>query len=332
VIYDATDGITDITNITDIILTINITDNTTVYQKGDFSLYHINNNTALLAEIHLGEIGTSQTVNFSIAAANFAGDSYATFPGEFYTRRAAFKYLVFDPPTASVLVNNELTLNVLALDDNRELIVGQEISFNFNSANNGGAAFAPETVFSGSGGWAQTKLKSGNSENITLEIQAWSAGISSNILTVTVNPLLRIVKNINLNTEYVSIRAALEDPALADGHTLEISSNYALAEPEQKNLAAAWPNKNNLTLKADSITINSPLNISNVSNLTVTLDGLIFNGLTKPLVINNPGGTINIVNSVFSGNSGGAIDATTSYLKIENSVFNNNTASDGGAL
>jgi predicted outer membrane repeat protein len=331
IIHDATNGITSITDITNITVTINTSANSTVYHQGDLLLSLLNN--TLKAELNLGNIGAGQTVNFSIAAEHSAGSSYETPAGEFYTRGAAFRYLVFDPPTASVLASNELLLKVQALDDNRDPIGGQEINFNFYSANPGGAAFQPDTVLSGSGGWAQTKLQSGGSENITLEILAWSEGISSNVLTVTVNPLLRIVKNLNLNTEYISVRAAFEDNQLAEGQTLEISSNYALAEPAQKDAELTWPNKNNLTLKAAGLTINSRIKISGVSGLTATLEGLIFDSQTNPLSIDNSGGTVNIVSSIFSNNNG-AIYAMTGYLRVESSTFNNNinTASSGGAI
>ncbi|GBR73062.1 hypothetical protein NO1_0514 [Candidatus Termititenax aidoneus] len=327
VIYNQSTGLTDIT---DIILTINITGNTKVYQREDLVIATIND--TLQAELDLGYIGTSQTVNFSIAVKNSSGGEYSVPESEFYTRRASFKYLVFDPPTASVQIGYDLMLNVLALDDNRNTVAGQEISFNFKSANSGGASFEPVTALSGGNGYAQTKLKSGNNENVVLEIQAWSEGISSNVLTVTINPLLRIVKNIDLGQQYISLRAAFEDPSLADGHTLEISSNYALAEAGQKEAELNWPNKNNLTLKGNNVTTNFKIQIKSSSDLTATLDSLIFHGLSNPLRIENESGTVNIVNSIFSDNSGQAINASVKYLKIENSTFSNNQGNEGGAL
>jgi hypothetical protein len=326
---EETGGFTSLNDLDDIILTVNITGNT-VYHKDDFSLSLQNDNT-IQAELALGNIGASQTVNFQIAVKT-ASSSYTTRPGEFYTRQAAFHSLSLNATTTSVRVNYELPLSVWALDDNGDPVVGQVISFNISSGNSGGATFEPVTVSSGAGGLAHVKLKSGSSENVVLQIQAWSAGISSNILSVTVNPALRIVKNPSLNIEYSSIGAAFADPQLADGHRIEVSSNYAQAEPDQKEPVLSWPSKNNLTLKADGITINSRIDIKH-SGLTATIDGLIFVSLNTPLYIENSNGTVNIVNSTFSDNTGRAVYASTAYLRIEDSVFNNNKNTDiGGAL
>jgi CSLREA domain-containing protein len=119
-------------------------------------------------------------------------------------------------------------------------------------------------------------------------------------------------------------------PAIDDDVTIDGSGHITISGNNSVRVMEVNDGKT-LTLQNVSITNGSGGGIFNIRG-TVNVINSAFSGNSGGAGISNGEGTVNVINSTFSGNSEGGIANSHGTLNITNSTFSGNSANGGGGI